>query len=334
AERLVSNIIRQRTVCAVPTDKHVVIEQYKDDADRIHLIIHSLFGRRLNRTWQLVLQRTFEKLLPYRFYTNAKENGIEFVFPEWDDAWIDLIRSVTADQAEPLLRESIAGSPLFGATFRRLAETSLLLARSYGRTPMWVKRIRSEALLRDVLPFADQFPLVQETLDICLEQLLDTKQFIPFLEAIGNGTIHVSVHKSLAPSPYAFQFISEYMNSQMYESDALAKDIQLQLMTVNRDAAVRVFGTTALKQLVEQLDPEGTGEWAARSPQPADEDELYRLLKQRGDSTEDELIKLVDEERVHEWLELLRGGSVQMKLRHMLNFRTIPKLLRSYWVAT
>src|SRR5690606_15959661 len=119
--------------------------------------IHSLFGRRLNRTWQLVLQRTFEQQLPFRFYTNAKDNGIEFVFPEWKDGWLELVRSVTADRVEPLLRESIAGSPLFGATFRRLAETSLLLARSYGRTPLWVKRSRSEALLREALPYADQF---------------------------------------------------------------------------------------------------------------------------------------------------------------------------------
>ncbi|MDF2814576.1 MAG: hypothetical protein K0Q81_776 [Paenibacillus sp.] len=321
AERLAANVSRQRSVCAVPTDKHIVIEQYKDDAGRVHLIIHSLFGRRLNRTWQLVLQRTFDQLLPYRFYSNAKENGIEFVFPEWDDSWVDLIRSVTSDRVEPLLRESIAGSPLFGATFRRLAETSLLLARGYGRTPLWVKRIRSESLLRDALPFADQFPLVQETLEICLEELLGTKQLIHTLEEIEKGTIHVSVHKNLAPSPYAFQFLAEYTNNQMYESDALAKDIQLQLMTINRDAAVRTFGTTALKQLVEQLDPEGSGEWATRAPRPEDEEELYRLLKQRGDSSEAELVKHVGGQ-ASEWLENLRnsGRVIQITVHGQLRW--------------
>lgn len=316
AERLVSLVSRQRSACAVPTDRHIVIEQYKDDVEHVHLIIHSLLGRRVNRTWQLVLQRTLEQVLPYRFYTYVKENGIEFVFPEWDTSWVDLIMGVTANRVEDLLREAVTGSPLFGATFRRLAETSLLLARSYGRTPLWVKRLRSEALLRDALPYADQFPLIQEAMDVCLEEMLDVKRLVHTLRAIASGAIHVSVHKNAAPSPYAIQFLWEFTNQQIYESDALAKDIRLQLLSINREAAVRTFGTTALKQLVETLDPDNSGEWMSNSGQQAEEASgLHRLLKQRGDSTLAELSKLVEADRVVAWLEEL---SLDKRVRQII----------------
>lgn len=314
AEQLVSLVRRQRRACGVPTDRNIVIEQYKDDAGHVHLVIHSLLGRKVNRTWQLVLQRVLDQALPYRFFSYVKENGIEFVFPEWDSSWTELILGVTAEKVEPLLRESIAGSPLFGAAFRRLAETSLLLARNYGRTPLWVKRLRSEALLRDALPFADEFPLIREAMDVCLEDMLDAGSLMQTLEGIASGAIHVSVHRSMAPSPYAMQFLFEFTNQQIYESDALAKDIQLQLMAINKDAAVRAFGTTAMKQLIETLDPQGTGEWTDNVPKAVENAaDLYKVLKQRGDSTEDELRKLIGEDRaasISPWI-----GELQAKDR-------------------
>ncbi|WP_246067227.1 DEAD/DEAH box helicase [Paenibacillus koleovorans] len=297
AERVAALVARQRDACAVPTDRHIVIEQYKDDVQHVHLVIHSLQGKRVNRTWQLVLQRAFEQALPYRFFTYAKENGIEFVFPQWDSSWMELLRGVTADRVESLLRESLGASPLLGVTFRRLAETSLLLARSYTRMPQWVKRLRSEALLREALPFADQFPLIREAMDVCLETMMDAPHLMRTLRGIEDGTIRVSVFQNAAPSPYAIQFMSEFAGQQIYESEAFSKDIQLQLLSVSREAAVRTFGAETVQQLVGALlNESGEMDWDAANGSSSQRhaaadgaEDLYRLLKQRGDATTDEL---------------------------------------------
>ena len=117
---------------------------------------------------------SFSALLPYSMYGNAKDNGIELVVPDWDASWLQTLWHITPDSVESLLTEAIAGSPLLAVAFRRIAETSLLLSRSFTRTPMWQKRLRSEELLKQALPYAEHFPYLQEAMRECLHQYLDT----------------------------------------------------------------------------------------------------------------------------------------------------------------
>lgn len=288
----------------VPTDRLIVVEHYKDDAARHHLVIHSLFGRRINRTWEMALRGRFDALSSLPVYSAARDDGIEFVFPEWDRAWADEPARLSPSQAEQALWQALPGTSMFGKAFRHIAETSLLLARGYERQASWKMRYLSEGLLKEALPFADRFPFLREAYSVCLEEYLDVPGLFRVLESIRKGSIHLHVTDTIAPSPFAVRFMNDYAMTALYESDALGRDVQLRLLNVNRSLAAEWFGPDGLRSLIsrESVAAEASRlsrpEWLAglRRPERASGEEaerlLGRLLKEYGDMSEEELSRV------------------------------------------
>jgi ATP-dependent Lhr-like helicase len=294
AEQLVSLVGSQRARHAVPTDRRLVLEQFVDQDRQTHLILHNWFGRKFNRTWLMALERHFARTVPCRFYANAKDNGIEFVFPEWDPAWLQAVWQVTPDALEPLLQEAAPASPLFALAFRQLAETSLLISRGFSRVPAWRQRLRGVELLKQALPYAEHFPLFHEALRVCLTELLDVVHVREVLEQIRDGRIELIVEKNDIPSPWANQFLADYVNRQIYESDAPDQDLQLQLAGVSRELAGQLFGPEALRRTIatEVLEEERERLETDAGLTLQRADDLLVLLKRRGDMTEAEIGRL------------------------------------------
>ncbi|MFC5472246.1 DEAD/DEAH box helicase [Cohnella suwonensis] len=293
---LIGFVRAQHRACAVPTDRTIVVEQYRDVMNQTRIIIHSVFGRTVNRAWLLAIERHFEQLRPYRPYGNAKDGGIEFVMPEWDSSWMNVVSQVTPESVELLLTEAISGSPLLGIAFRRIAENSLLLSRSFTRTPLWQKRLRSEELLRGALPYADDFPYLHEAMRECLRDELRVDDLKLLLGRIGSGELRLVFKETPYPSPLAAQFIADYANMKVYEGDGLDETTKLHLLSVSKEMASRLFDTDAYAAPSGQ---EALAHERARLSEPdrkpANAEELAALLKARGDMTSAEIAKLAGE---------------------------------------
>ncbi|QYR21594.1 DEAD/DEAH box helicase [Paenibacillus sp. sptzw28] len=315
ASELTQLVRSQHRALGLPTGRRIVIEHYRDLMNQTRVIIHNPFGRRINRTWLLAIEHQFERLLPYKMYGNAKDNGIELVLPEWDASWLQTLWHITPDSIESLLSEAISGSPLLAIAFRRIAETSLLLSRSFTRTPMWQKRLRSEELLKQSLPYAEHFPYLQEAMRECLHLYLDSGGLKRLLEDISAGRIDIVVKETSAPSPFAVQFLSDYINMQIYEGDGLSDTTRLQLMSVSKSLASELFGEEAVRQSVDPVIAENEARrLEAGNLIPSSSDELYALLKRRGDLSLEEITAIAGRGEAGEWLETLRrsGRAVLM----------------------
>ncbi|MDF2923716.1 MAG: box helicase [Paenibacillaceae bacterium] len=301
ASELMAYVRGQDKSSLVPTDTLILAEHYKDDTNRHHLVIHSLLGRRINRTWEMALRVRFDALSPSQVYSVAKDDGLEFIFSDWDRSWSDEIRKLTESQVEEGLWQALPGSSMFGKAFRHIAETALLLARGYERQPSWKKRFLSESLLKDALPYADRFPFLREAYAVCLEEYLDVPGLLRLLKDIRQGRIMLHAADSIAPSPFAMRFMNDYALTALYESDAMSRDIQLRLANVNRSLAAEWFGPDSLRSLIsaeslrEVEERLKRPEWLKRRT-GADVKErarpLLRLLKECGDMTEEELSAL------------------------------------------
>ncbi|TVY09017.1 DEAD/DEAH box helicase [Paenibacillus cremeus] len=341
AEELVTLIHSQKAVSVIPTHRRIVIEQFQDDLKQHHLVIHSLFGKTFNRTWLLAVQTELESRLPYRLYTSAKDNGIVIVVSDGGSGdaaarLLPMLREVTADRLEALLRQAVPTSPLFGAAFRRLAETSLLLSRSFTRMPSWQKRLRSEELLRESLPYAEQFPFLGEAMRLCLQEELDAEHVKDVLRQMEAGQLAVVLRQSGYPSPFAAQFTTDAVQAQMYESDAVSRDLQAQLIGLDRSLAGKLFGETAVRELLGYragVDAEAalgayaddaaavggyteegeglSGELAAPSEAPVGDlrpaaitssEGLVRYLKRRGEMSSAEVAGAFGDAVSEEWL--------------------------------
>ena len=302
AGELIDLVVAQHHAIALPTDKRIVIEHYHDLMNQTHVIIHNPFGRRVNRTWLLAIERQFERVFPYKMYGNAKDNGIELVLPEWDASWLQTLWHITPDSLEELLTEAIAGSPLLAVAFRRIAETSLLLSRSFTRTPMWQKRLRSEELLKQSLPYAEHFPYLHEAMRECLHQFLDSNGLKQLLEAVSSGEIEMLVKETKTPSPFGVQFLADYANSQLYEGDGISEATQLQLMSMSKSAASELFGEDAVRQAIDPAIARSEAErLESGDAPPSSASELYTLLKRRGDLSLDEMAAIAGED-ARKWL--------------------------------
>ncbi|REK77056.1 DEAD/DEAH box helicase [Paenibacillus paeoniae] len=312
AGELMGYIVSQHAFSELPTASRIVIEHYKDMMNQTHVIILNPYGRRLNRTWLLAIQRQFERTLPYTLYGNAKDNGIEFVLPEWDASWLRMIWEVTPANVEPLLTEAVTGSPLLAIAFRRIAETSLLLARSFTRVPMWQKRLRSEELLRESLPYAESFPFLTEAMKECLYDYLDLVSLRSLLTTIQEGEIEVVVRETEYPSPMATQFLADYVNMRLYEGDGLDAATKAGLLHISKDLAGELFGRDAVKRSIsDDVLHQVEERIEKRSGSIRSADELRSFLKIRGDMSLSELIAHAGAEAVT-WLRTLASsGNVE-----------------------
>lgn len=320
AESLAGLVDAQKSASSVPHVRKVVVEHYEDEVKKHHLVLHTVFGRRTNRTWQLALQRLYEARSSSKIYTYVRDNGIEFIFQDWHPEFATLWLNVREEQLEELLAEAIPSSPVFGVTFRHLAQTSLLLARGFSRVPLWQQRMRSDRLLEESLPYAERFPLIRETMRICMYDALDPLRLKELLHGIHSGSIRVETRNVGYPSPFAAQFMWEFVNTAIYESDAIPQDIQYRLLTVSKQLAGQFFEPAAFQGLMDAEEAQAwidggyeyrpaTADAAGESKEPgrlagvrdpaappddADAaekplrpldapDRLYRLLKRQGD---------------------------------------------------
>ncbi|SEC70863.1 DEAD/DEAH box helicase [Paenibacillus sp. GP183] len=309
---LVDLVRRQLAVGSVPTDLNIVIETFADEHNQTHLNIYSLFGRTVNRTWLMAMDRKLKQQGLAPMYINAKDNGIELIFQEYNEAILQSILTLSLDQLEAFVIDAAAESSMFAASFRKLAETSLLLSRSFTRMPAWQRRLRSEELLREALPYKEQFPLFEEAMRECLEEHLDIQSVKFLLEEIESKRISVTVEHHPFPSPLAGQFIFEYVNTKIYESDVLSRDLQLELLGFSRQIASQVFGAETLKHAVDPEVIQAEKNRLEGLDQPLQKPgDLLRYLKGHGDSSLEELRSLTGP-LANDWLsELEQQHAVQ-----------------------
>jgi ATP-dependent helicase Lhr and Lhr-like helicase len=215
---------RQKEACAkkLPHRQRIVIEHYHDGTGRTvgrQTIVHTLWGGRVNRPFSMALSAAWEKKhgVPLEVYTG--DANILLVLPN-DAKVTEVIRMVTPENIEELLRERLESSGFFGAKFRENAARALLLPRPgfNRRFPLWLNRLRARRLHEAVMRFPD-FPIVLETWRECLQDAFDLPNLKMMLDEIQTGLIEFTEVENEVPSPFCGGLIWRQTNKYMYEDD-------------------------------------------------------------------------------------------------------------------
>lgn len=206
----------------IPHRNRIVIEHYYSGSDRTvgrQAILHTFWGGRLNRPFSMALSAAWEKKygVPLEIYTS--DANVLLVFPG-DAKVTELIRKVTPENIEELLREHLESSGFFGAKFRENAARALLLPRSgfHRRLPLWLNRLRARRLHETVMRYPD-FPIVLETWRECLQDAFDLPNLKMMLDELQNGLIEIAEVENEVPSPFCGGLIWRQTNKYMYEDD-------------------------------------------------------------------------------------------------------------------
>ncbi|CAE6799654.1 ATP-dependent RNA helicase SrmB [Paraburkholderia aspalathi] len=225
ARQIVDYLARARAALGVlPTQNTLVMERFFDESGGTQLVIHAPFGSRVNRAWGLALRKRFCRTFNFELQAAATEDAIilsltgshSFVL---DEVW----RYLHSNSAEHLLIQALLDAPLFGVRWRWNATTSLGLPRYTGgrKTPPQLQRMRSEDLLASVFPEQaaclenivgerelPHHPLVDQTVDDCLHDAMDSESWIALLRRIERGEVQLIARDLPAPSPLAAEILT------------------------------------------------------------------------------------------------------------------------------
>ncbi|KXU82310.1 ATP-dependent DNA helicase [Paraburkholderia monticola] len=225
ARQIVDYLARARAALGVlPTQRTLVMERFFDESGGTQLVIHSPFGSRVNRAWGLALRKRFCRSFNFELQAAATEDAIvlsltgshSFVL---DEVW----RYLHSNSAEHLLIQALLDAPLFGVRWRWNATTSLGLPRYTGgrKTAPQLQRMRSEDLLASVFPEqaaclenivgereVPRHPLVDQTIDDCLHDAMDSEGWLALLRRIEQGELRLVARDLPTPSPLAAEILT------------------------------------------------------------------------------------------------------------------------------
>ncbi|WP_036017994.1 DEAD/DEAH box helicase [Paraburkholderia mimosarum] len=315
ARQIVEYLARARAALTVlPTEDTLVMERFFDESGGTQLVIHAPLGSRLNRAWGLALRKRFCRQFNFELQAAATEDAIILSLTgahsfALDEVW----RYLHSNSAEHLLVQALLDAPLFGVRWRWNATTALALPRQTGgrKTPPQIQRMRSEDLLAAVFPDqaacveniagerdVPRHPLVDQTLDDCLHDAMDSEAWIALLRRIEAGEVTLVVRELPAPSPLAAEILTA--RPYAFLDDAPIEERRTQAVLSRR------WSDPESTDDLGALDPEAIASVREEAwPQARDADEMHDALTSLGALAQSEA------QREPQWLAWLGDLAAQ-----------------------
>lgn len=282
----------------LPDDRTILVEHFRDQSGNSQLMVHSVFGRRINAPLALLAAQYMKEQTAMNVGSVDEEDG--FLLYAYGDRALPegILHRIDPETAEGILSVMLPATPVFNMAFRYNCGRALMMGvRGNGRQPLWMQRLRSSEMLDQVVR-EKEHPLIRETRQECMRQLWDTAGVRELLERIRSGAVMVREVYTETPSPMSLPLQWEQEAAVMYDYYPTPGGVH---------AAVQ----EALGQEAEQLRP-GAAELSAvqeRGKLPENEQQTHSLLMTEGDLAAGELDIPI------EWLETLaaQGRAVYLE---------------------
>jgi len=286
-ERAAANLLaflreQEGATGAVPSDRTVVVERFRDEIGDWRLCILTPFGARVHAPWALALAARVRESLGLDANAIWSDDGIAIHLPDADAAPPSDLVLIDPEEIEELVVNQVGDSALFGARFRENAARSLLIPRRRPdqRTPLWQQRLKAQSLLQVARKYP-AFPVILETYRECLQDVFDLPSLKRLLQGLRTRQLDLVEVETPSASPYSASLLFDYVATYMYEDDTPPAERRAQALSLDRELLRELLGQEELRELldadaVEEVEAELRGD-------PRDPDELHDLLRLRGD---------------------------------------------------
>lgn len=271
----------------LPDQENIIFERFFDEAGDMHFIVHSSYGSRLNRAWGLALRKRFCRRFNFELQAAAVEDSIVLSLGATHSFPLEEVADyLQPDTVRHVLVQALLDAPMFATHWRWNACTALAIVRNRNgkRVPAPFQRADAEDLV--ALVFPDQLacfeniagereipkhPLVDQTLDDCLTDLMDIEGLENLLTRIQRGEVKIHCRDLAGPSPLA----KEIINARPYAflDDAPAEE--------RRTLAIqnRSFASPEDAAQLAKLNPQAIAQVRKEAwPEIRDSDELHDAL--------------------------------------------------------
>jgi ATP-dependent Lhr-like helicase len=295
-------------VGAVPDDRTIVIERYRDDMGDWRVCVMSPHGSRVHGPWAMAIAAAVRDRRGLEVDALWADDGIVLRFPDVDTPPPVETFIPDPDDVEALVirqlgtgggaRAAGLGSPataLFASRFREAAARALLLPRRQPgrRVPLWHQRKRAADLL-DVASRFDAFPIVLETYRECLRDAFDLPGLIGLLRQVARREMRVVAVESRTPSPFAAALMFSYVANFLYEGDAPLAERRAQALAVDPAQLREVLGPVELRGLLDAESIATLERWLQHlAPERAARhaEAVHDLLRDVGGLGDDEIAR-------------------------------------------
>src|SRR6185436_7285901 len=165
---------QQAATGAIPSDRTVVVERFRDEIGDWRVCILTPFGARVHAPWAMAAAARLRDALGLEVQSIWSDDGIALHLPDADAPPPTEELLVDPAEIEDLVMSELASTALFGSRFRENAGRALLIPRRRPgeRTPLWQQRLKAQGLLQVARKYGS-FPVILETYRECLQDVFD-----------------------------------------------------------------------------------------------------------------------------------------------------------------
>lgn len=283
-----------KAVGSLPDHKTIIVEHFKDTVGNSQLMVHSVFGRRINAPLSLLAAQTAREGMQMEIGSVDEEDGFLLYSYGNQNLPEGLLQQIDVEDCLQKLEILLPATPLFNMAFRYNSGRALMMGvRKNGRQPLWMQRLRSAEMLEQVVR-EKEHPLIRETRRECMQQLWDAKGVQELLYDIQSGAVEIREIYTEIPSPMSLPLQWSQEAAVMYDYAPTPRGIHGAVEeALQKEKNLLQPGSRELLEVQE------------RRQLPGDEKQLHALLMTEGDLAAGEL------DIPAEWLDhLAKDGRV------------------------
>ena len=289
ATQLVDYVAAGKAVLGVvPTGNDLVFERFFDDAEGMHLVIHSPLGGRINRALGLALRKRFCVSFDFELQAAANDDAVVLSLgPHHSFPLADVPRFLNSKTVRPVLEQAVLSppSPMFTSRWRWNLNRALIVLRFKGgrRNPPPLQRMEADDFMAALFPQAaacqenvagpiqiPDHPIVRQTMHDTMTEALDIDGLTALLDGIETGRVGVHFRDTTEASAFAHEILTA--KPYAFLDDAEAVDRRTNAVQLRRGLPVDL-------STIGRLDPEAIAQVRAEvTPDPVTADDLHDLL--------------------------------------------------------
>ncbi len=272
----------------VPTGTDLVFERFFDDADGMHLVVHSPLGGRINRALGLALRKRFCVSFDFELQAAANDDAVVLSLgPHHSFPLADVPRFLNSRTVRDVLEQAVLSppSPMFTSRWRWNLNRALIVLRFKGgrRNPPPLQRMEADDFMAALFPQAaacqenvagpvqiPDHPIVRQTMHDTMTEALDIDGLSALLDGIESGRVGVHFRDTTEASAFAHEILTA--KPYAFLDDAEAVDRRTNAVRLRRGLPVDLSS-------IGRLDPEAIARVREEvTPDPKSADDLHDLL--------------------------------------------------------
>lgn len=274
------------TLGLLPTQEHLVLERFFDDAGGMQLVVHSPWGGRINRAMGYALRKKFCRSFNFELQASASDDAVVISLgPHHSFPLSDVPRFLTPANIADTLTQAVLDQPIFTSRWRWNLNRSLVVLRFRGgrRNPPPIQRMEADDLLAALFPGAaacqenmtgpievPDHPLVRQTVHDTLTEGLDVGGLCELWRRVEEGSVEFHHRDTTEPSVLAHEILTA--RPYAFLDDGEAQDRRTNAVPLRRGLPVDPHELGMLQpEAIQQVRREVT-------PVPESPDELHDLL--------------------------------------------------------